>query len=354
MKVLYRNMFVTVVLVFLATIVVYWAEQAKLPHFELFRYLYFIPILFSALTFDFAGAVYASVTVVSLYIPILFLRLESRGVDDASVELFITLMLFVVIGVIVGIASGNERRKRETYQALSELGNIISYSFTIDKLLPEVLNTIVRVTESARGAIVFIDTEKEFFTLLDSNNQVQKIRNNSDTPLHDLLTIKKPFFINNIAQDERLLVSDDMGEFVSMMVSPIIVKDRTIGLVIVEDKVEEKRYATDNAQLLFTIATQLGANVTNLKLYELAVIDGLTQTYTHRFFQNKLKEELKQKPVSLLLADIDHFKSVNDTYGHPEGDVVLKQVAKIMQEVVGDMGEKNSVLFSPVRVRKKH
>ena len=68
-----------------------------------------------------------------------------------------------------------------------------------------------------------------------------------------------------------------------------------------------------------------------------AISDGLTGLSNHRTFQGRYDEMLARaeragKPVSLLLTDIDHFKSVNDTYGHPVGDAVLKAVAKVMQE----------------------
>jgi diguanylate cyclase (GGDEF)-like protein len=67
----------------------------------------------------------------------------------------------------------------------------------------------------------------------------------------------------------------------------------------------------------------------------LATTDGLTGLVNHRTFQDRLDAHLAQaerygKRISLLLCDIDHFKSVNDTYGHPVGDQVLKAVAKAL------------------------
>ena len=69
----------------------------------------------------------------------------------------------------------------------------------------------------------------------------------------------------------------------------------------------------------------------------LATTDGLTGLVNHRTFQARLDEHLAAaqrygKRLSLLLTDIDHFKAVNDTWGHPVGDVVLKGVARILQK----------------------
>ena len=69
----------------------------------------------------------------------------------------------------------------------------------------------------------------------------------------------------------------------------------------------------------------------NRALERLANIDGLTEVCNHRFFQDFLGRELArssrhQRPISLLLADIDHFKSFNDNHGHQVGDAILKEV----------------------------
>ncbi|MBW1636861.1 MAG: GGDEF domain-containing protein [Deltaproteobacteria bacterium] len=75
----------------------------------------------------------------------------------------------------------------------------------------------------------------------------------------------------------------------------------------------------------------------NRILNNLANIDGLTGVYNHRYFQNALDQEIsrsiRQKSyLSLLLIDIDHFKTFNDTYGHQTGDFILIEFAKKLQK----------------------
>ncbi len=75
----------------------------------------------------------------------------------------------------------------------------------------------------------------------------------------------------------------------------------------------------------------------NKILDNLANIDGLTEVYNHRYFQNILEQEINrstrhQTAISLLLVDIDHFKNFNDTYGHQAGDFVLKKFCATLAE----------------------
>ncbi|BCA79152.1 diguanylate cyclase [Desulfuromonas sp. AOP6] len=74
-------------------------------------------------------------------------------------------------------------------------------------------------------------------------------------------------------------------------------------------------------------------------LARLALTDSLTHLYNRAFFDVTLEAELARsvrtgKPFSLMLLDLDHFKKVNDTYGHPQGDRVLQEVAKCLGRTV--------------------
>lgn len=75
------------------------------------------------------------------------------------------------------------------------------------------------------------------------------------------------------------------------------------------------------------------------ELYKMAVIDALTGAYNKKYFEERFKEEFSyclrsSVPLSLLMFDIDHFKQVNDTYGHPAGDFVLKHLSTLTRSVL--------------------
>jgi diguanylate cyclase (GGDEF)-like protein len=78
------------------------------------------------------------------------------------------------------------------------------------------------------------------------------------------------------------------------------------------------------------------------KLRQMAVTDGLTGLYNYRYFRSQLLLELSRSkrfgmPLSLVMMDIDHFKDYNDRFGHPSGDVLLKQFTSLVREHIRDV-----------------
>ena len=77
----------------------------------------------------------------------------------------------------------------------------------------------------------------------------------------------------------------------------------------------------------------------NDRLRDLASRDGLTGLFNHRYFQQLLDGELERAAqqnshLSLIMFDIDHFKKINDTYGHPRGDKVLKSIGSLVDKLI--------------------
>ncbi|MGZ4231071.1 MAG: diguanylate cyclase [Solirubrobacteraceae bacterium] len=100
-------------------------------------------------------------------------------------------------------------------------------------------------------------------------------------------------------------------------------------------------FSDDDRELVRSLAAQATLALENVELHQQvsrqAVTDELTGLANHGRFQEVMESEMEQVrryqyPVGLIMLDIDNFKSINDTYGHQQGDVVLLHVARIVRE----------------------
>lgn len=157
---------------------------------------------------------------------------------------------------------------------------------------------------------------------------------------------KKPYIVKNAKEDHRCsqeyIEMLDLKEYV---VLPLIAKDVIVGVLLADNYTNKKTIDEIDLQPLTMFANQVALAIENAKLYEkveqLAIMDGLTNIYNHRYFQEMFRAELDKLErygdhraglMSLLLLDVDNFKHYNDTNGHPAGDVVLVEIGQILKD----------------------
>lgn len=126
----------------------------------------------------------------------------------------------------------------------------------------------------------------------------------------------------------------------SLVVLPLIAQDRVLGSIVLGHH-EQNRYTTERREMLEVVCTQIAISLQNANLYaqmeEMATRDALTGLPNRRTFNSRITEacarhKRSDKAFAVVLSDIDHFKHVNDTYGHPVGDEVLRQVAQAFRD----------------------
>lgn len=142
----------------------------------------------------------------------------------------------------------------------------------------------------------------------------------------------------------RFSVSEKRNHgFHSFLCIPLIAENECLGVMVLEGLAKDF-YKEHDIEVVSILAKQAGMALRSAQLFEekekLALRDGLTGLANHRHFQEILVQEIentkKKERVSLsiLMVDIDHFKSLNDTFGHQKGDEVLQEVAKLLLEEV--------------------
>lgn len=134
-------------------------------------------------------------------------------------------------------------------------------------------------------------------------------------------------------------ISVDCQSFLGL---PLIIEDRAIGAVLFLSG-KENAFTTYDRHVLSILCNHVAISIAEAQAHaqveRLAITDGLTGVYNHRRFQERLQEEFVRnarhpEPFSILMIDIDYFKKINDTFGHPAGDAVLKIIAKLLVKMV--------------------
>ena len=123
---------------------------------------------------------------------------------------------------------------------------------------------------------------------------------------------------------------------------PLIIRDEVIGVISAQSR-KLDAFGKDQIRLLETIATQAAIAVDNARLFtetqRLAITDGLTDVFNRRHLLELAETEIARsrrhgRCLSAILFDLDHFKEVNDRFGHPMGDLALKKIAELCRSSI--------------------
>jgi diguanylate cyclase (GGDEF)-like protein len=216
-------------------------------------------------------------------------------------------------------------------KANAELAGILEKSLLVSKIV-EVLVETARVE---KGFLYFND-ESGSYRIAASKN----LSETANTEIRSAITVKGPTIINDLkAGPAGAAITAIVPDAVHALALPLIVREREYGTVVLLNKKNHLEFNNYDLIMLSNIANIAAISYHNAELYELAIKDGLTKLFVHSYFQNRMETELLRAArygscISLLMIDIDHFKSINDRYGHPEGDIVLKKFAKIISDSV--------------------
>jgi diguanylate cyclase (GGDEF)-like protein len=297
-----------------------------------------------------------SVIAVSLFYGMFsLLRIEAETSPDwtpntaapaaTDLEQFLALSLFFVAAIFYLFLSDRLRQdadlsgllhaEHRRAEIMAEITRSFSSSLNSQEILYLIVTRLSEVFDSAECSIVRLDADSTTGRLLVRSAQPDVRDREIDLGAHPEIRHA------NIARDLLFVpeVQRD-GMLRSVIVMPMLVQDSVLGIIHVQLNSHWGALSDTDARF-FRIMSATAANaLNNAHLFEemehKARTDYLTGLLNHRFFQTALGTELTRAqrhnhPLSLLLVDLDHLKDVNDRFGHPAGDAVIREVAETIR-----------------------
>jgi len=178
-----------------------------------------------------------------------------------------------------------------------------------------------------RAVIGYTDSRIQKFNFAGSKGYVAKA-----------VRERKPLLINDVQVDPTIRYEGTIPEvraIQSAIVAPLIQTNEVLGALSL-DSSQKSAFTDDDLSILVSLAATVTAAIRNAQLHaevqKLALTDSMTNIYNRRGFFEIGRREVERshrfgRPLSAIMFDIDFFKNVNDTYGHANGDRVLRQIS---------------------------
>ena len=245
------------------------------------------------------------------------------------------------------------REQDEETTLVNRLTAIITSSMSIQMIFDGFAQELKKVVDIDWATIALIDGNELYFMALSSNIG-SAWQTEERIPLEGTATElscqeKQAVYEADLKRLHRFWTWEShLQQGIRSVVDlPLSVTDRIIGSLILASR-KPNAYKRRQIKLLERVALQIAAPVENAQLYarleQKSRIDELTGLFNRRHFEERLKEEVSRHSrygdvFSIFMLDLDNFKTYNDTYGHPAGDILLGQMGKIIKGSVRNVDQ---------------
>ncbi len=242
----------------------------------------------------------------------------------------------------------SERRQREVAELLRDSMRTLGQSLEPRGVLRSVLQTSVGALSADAGAVLLADGERlevvaaagSGVTLPPEGYDIAR----ADQPeIAEALRSRSPLAVASVISDRNSPLVGLLGRAGSFVVAPLVVREQAIGAVVVIAR-RPSAFGDTQTKIAAALASQGVVAYENAQLFSrvqtLAQLDELSGVANRRYFfelADRAFADARQtrNPLAAMMLDIDHFKEVNDRFGHASGDDVIRVVATRVAGVIG-------------------
>ncbi len=307
---------------------------------ENYLHLAFISIFILAVVWRDLRLVLFSLLVVSvLFGTFSYFRLF-RFQLNVDIEKFLALALFFVVSMFYVFLSGRlteDSKMSHTIieenrlaELMVEMTHALSSSLNTDDVLYSIVSRLREVLGAQECSIYRIDPKTGAARMMRASNPSER---NVEVNIGEYPELKQ-------AYDSRQLLFLPDAKPMGVVAIPMVVNESVLGLIELRSDNLSRVMTEANTRFLVVMGSTAANALRNAQLFEevqqRARTDFLTGLPNHRFFQATLSVELGRaqrhnRTLSLLIIDLDFLKEVNDRFGHPSGDMVIRTVAEIIR-----------------------
>lgn len=249
---------------------------------------------------------------------------------------------------------------------LPELSKEIASVIGLNKLVNKILDKLSTLLNMNSSAFLLSDERLETYLVSVTKGKVESLEleksiifSAKEEVIQYIANQKKPLTIRQLPQwTKKSPGFIKLQRFTTEVIIPFHFKNDLIAILLLGGKQSEEIYDREDKNLLAIFSNQVAAMIENSRLFKFATFDDLTGLYRRQIFEKELEKEMERvrrfhRPLVIGLADIDHFKRINDQYGHSAGDIVLKNISICLSskmrtfDCVARYGGEEFVFFLP-------
>jgi diguanylate cyclase (GGDEF)-like protein len=248
----------------------------------------------------------------------------------------------------VELSMESERRQREVAELLRDSMRTVGQSLEPRGVLRSILSTSVTALKADAGAILLAEGERlEVAGAIGAGVELPAggydIARADQPEIAEALRTRKPLAVSSVISERNSPLFGVLGRAGSFIVAPLVVREQATGAIVVIAR-RPNAFGQAMSGVAAALAGQGVVAYENAQLFArvqvLAQRDELSGVHNRRHFfelaiASFLDARQMRNPLSAMMLDIDHFKDVNDRYGHASGDDVIRAVAQRVSGVIG-------------------